>query len=323
MLWVKSDRLRNFAFGATFTAVFLAISIGSGFAQEPPLSVPLAGSLPSASSGCDAGLAGAGGGLYNNLGLYPSSGPTASSGPANAGSNDLGAPLYSTPNDGVNAPLYSTPVEGENAPLNSTATPGVNAPLYSNSSLYNYPGLYGGANLNNGLGGVPNIGPTQCRSGIPIGGGWLIYPSIRLYSLYSNNLFLAPSSPIGAWGYGATPTVTAQWTNGIHSTTIFANVDTQQYPTDNLINTFDRQATFTQKYSPLPDLTFTALADYTHKTVPGSLTSSIPDLFQIRSTTPTRLPDGNIELPNGLIISPTGQIVGSVAPGATGNGQTS
>jgi hypothetical protein len=306
MLWAESGRVRNHAARAVFSSLFLLYAAACHAQSEPPLDVPRAGALQGhASSGCDAGL-----GAAPGLGTAP-----AKSGSAGGNNtSDLGVPLYSVPDAGTNVPLYSNPLAGDNAPLYSIPDPGNNSPLYSNNSLSNYSNLSGG-----GLSPVSNVGPTACRSGIPVG-EWLLYPSIRLYSIYSDNLFLAPSNGINALGFGATPSLTAQWTNGIHSTTIFANVDTQRYPTFNLIDTFDRQATFTQSYTPLPDMTFTAVGDYSHKTVTGSLTNSIPDVISTPVTTPTLLPNGNIELPNGEIVSPTGQVVGNINGPSGANG---
>ena len=135
-----------------------------------------------------------------------------------------------------------------------------------------------------------------------------------MYSAYSDNLFLSPTAPIKALGIGASPSLTAQWTNGIHTTTIYANFDSEIYPTDNTINAFNREATLTQKYTPLPDLTFTVLGDYTHQTISSSLTSSIPNAISTPPSTPTRLANGDIALPNGQIVSPSGQIVGQASP---------
>lgn len=167
---------------------------------------------------------------------------------------------------------------------------------------------------------VPSTGPLPGPAdAIPLA-GWLLFPSIRTYTLYSDNIFQSPTAPISALGFGTSPSLTAQWTNGIHTTTLYGNIDRQIYPTDNAINTFDRQATATQRYSPLPDLTFTALGDYTHKTIQSSLTNSIPSAIATPTATPTLLPDGNTQLPNGTIVSPTGQIVGQVNPALTANG---
>lgn len=314
MLWAHSDQQKLWALRAAFGVIVLLSFSTSSFAQEPPLGVPLAGGLiGNPSSGCDPGLL-ASTSFYGtvtptNAGAAS---PTASSpaGPSSTGAansaSDLNVPLYG----GSNLPLYGNPLAGDNVPLYSEPNAGTNAPLYTT-------GLYGGGNTR--LSPVANAEPTSCRSGIPLG-EWLIYPSIRVYSLGSDNLFLAPSGKISAVGFGQTPSVTAQWTNGIHTTTIFANIDAQQYPSDSFINTFNRQATFTQQYSPLPDLTFTAVGNYSHVTVTGSFMSAIPSAVTTPVATPTLLPDGNIELPNGQIVSPTGQVVGSVngPSGATG-----
>ena len=307
----ESDRTKACAKRIALSALFALSSTAVCFAQEPPLDVARAGAVPGlASSGCDPGLIG--GGLYGNANM--------SAGPRTAGNNtasDLGVPLYGSPDAGANIPLYSNPLAGDNVPLYSSPSAGSNIPLFSNGSLYGNTRR----DQNSALYGAVNnpSGPITCRSGIPIG-EWLIYPSIRLYSEYSDNLFLAPSNGINGFGFGASPTINAQWTNGIHSTTIYANVDTVGYPTHRQIDAFDRQATFTQKYSPLPDLTFSVLGDYRHQTVTGSLINSIPQAVTTPVTSPTLLPNGNIELPNGTIVSPTGQVVGNIngPSGATG-----
>jgi hypothetical protein len=317
MLWPESDRIRNHALRAALSALFSLGCIAASFAQtEPPLTVPLAGGLPTASSGCDTGIAG-GANLFGGSSLYGNVSAPAKVRPAGDNTtSDLSVPLYSTANPGDNIPLYSNPLAGDNVPLYSAPNAGSNTPLYSTSSLSNNYTL-GGTGGDVGSGG--NASPALCHSGIPLG-EWLIYPSIRLYSIYSDNLFLSPIAPINALSFGASPSVTAQWTNGIHTTTIYANVDTDQYPTNNLINTFDRKATFTQTYAPLPDLTFTVLGDYTHTTVTSSLTNSIPTAISTPVTTPTLLPNGNFQLPNGEIVSPTGQIVGNINGPTSANG---
>lgn len=316
MPWAEADRDRitNHVRRAALSTLFFLGCTASCFAQsEPPLGVPRAGALPGlASSGCDAGLANSAN-IYGNAGLYGNAGADINT------TSDLNSPLYSSPSAGVNVPLFSNSLD--NVPLYSAPNSGFNAPLYSNnSSLSRNSNLSGG--YYPGISGSPvSYGgtPIACRSGIPVG-EWLIYPSIRLYSIYSDNLFLAPTSPLNAFGFGATPSVTAHWSNGIHTTTLFASVDTARYPTENLIDTFDKKATFTQDYSPLPDLSFTVLGDYSHTTVTGSLTNSIPTAIATPVTNPTRLPDGNFELPNGEIVTPTGQVVGNISAGSAANG---
>ena len=319
MLWAHSDQRKLWALRVAFGSIVSLSFCTSSFAQEPPLGVALAGGLTgNPSSGCDPGLSAAtsfyGAVTPTNAGAgaaSSSAGPR-STAAANSAS-DLNVPLYG----GSNLPLYGNPLAGDNAPLYSEPNAGTNAPLYSTATANTHTGLYGGYNTR--VGPVANAEPSSCRSGIPLG-EWLIYPSVRLYSLGSDNLFLAPSGKISAVGFGQTPSVTAEWTNGIHTTTIFADIDAQQYPTESFINAFNQQATITQQYTPLPDLTFTAAGNYNHTTVTNSFISAIPSAISTPVATPTRLPDGNIELPNGEIVSPTGQVVGSVngPSGATG-----
>ena len=222
---------------AAMTALAVAAGTASAFAQQPPLDVPRAGALPGPSSGCEPGVAA--GSLYTPSGQAtgPSTSGNANSAGLFAGTpTDYTVPLYTNPNAGVNTPLYSSPLEGDNVPLYGTPVAGQNAPLYTTPTLL---GPY--ASRQSPYTSTANIQPASCHSGIPVG-SWLVYPSLTTYTIYSDNLFLAPVGRVNAWGIGETPTVTAEWTNGIHTSTIFADVNTQQYPTDNPINSFDRKA---------------------------------------------------------------------------------
>lgn len=164
---------------------------------------------------------------------------------------------------------------------------------------------------------IPAGGPPSTVGAIPFD-GWLLYPSLGLTSQYSNNYFLAPQSKISGWGFGEAPSLTAEWSNGIHTTTLFGSFDHIDYPTQNEIDTNDGEATFTQKYAPTRDLSFTFLADYTHQTISSGLINSIPTSVSAPST--TVLANGNSVLPNGLIVSPSGQIVGQSVPSLYVNG---
>ena len=313
-----ANRMSKYGLRAAVAALLLAAGSTAGFAQsEPPLGVPLAGALPGPSSGCEPGVAN-GQSLYTPTGqaTAQTSGTNKTSSGNNFGTpTDYTVPLYSTPNAGGNIPLYSNPLDGDNVPLYGAPVAGQNAPLYTTPTLQNPNGT-----LQSGYTPAANIGPTSCRSGIPVRES-LIYPPLNTYSMYSNPLFLSPTQRLNVWSVGETPTVTAQWTNGIHSTTLFANADMQQYPTENPINTFDRQANWTQKYSPTPDLTFTGLIDYTHKTVANALNSSIPQAITSPVTTPTTLPNGDTLLPNGNIVNSSGQVVGNINNGSAGGAQ--
>jgi hypothetical protein len=138
--------------------------------------------------------------------------------------------------------------------------------------------------------------------------GWLLYPSLDTFVQNSDNYFLSPQAKISGWSLGVSPRMTAEWSNGIHTTTLFGNIEHIQYPTETAVNTDNGEATLTQKYAPLRDLAFTFLGDFTHQTIAPSLTSSIQT--PITSTATTILPNGNTVLPNGTVVSPSGQVVG-------------
>jgi len=160
-------------------------------------------------------------------------------------------------------------------------------------------------------------GPPTVGDGIPFN-SWILFPTLDLFSQNSDNYFLNPGGKISGWGFGVSPKMTAEWSDGIHTTTIYGNVEGRVYPTENEINALDEEATFTQNYAPLRDLNFTLMTDFTHKTIASSLTSSIPSTIQ--STATTTLPNGNTVLPNGTIVSPTGQFVGQANPALVVNG---
>ena len=141
--------------------------------------------------------------------------------------------------------------------------------------------------------------------------GWLLYPTVRLYSLYTDNFFQTPIDPLSVGGIGVSPSLSAVWSNGIHTTTLYGSLDRQDYPTDNSINTLDGRAGFTQRYEAMRDLIFTFNGNYAHQTLSTGLQNSIQT--PAAAPTTTVLPNGNTLLPNGTIISPTGQSVGQAA----------
>ena len=148
--------------------------------------------------------------------------------------------------------------------------------------------------------------------------GWLLYPSVNFLAENSNNYFMSQPK-LSGWTLGVSPTVTAEWSSGIHTTTLFGTFQNLQYPPDNQVPQDSRivavsdEETWTQQYAPTRDLKFTFVGDYNHQTISPGLTSSIPN--QPGFTGTIVLPNGNIQLPNGTIISPTGQVVGQA--GAT------
>ena len=141
---------------------------------------------------------------------------------------------------------------------------------------------------------------------------WLFYPGLTASTTYSDNLFNSSSAPISALGFELSPSLAAEWTNGIHTTTLHANFDRTTYPTDNDLNTLNWGGGFTQQYAPLRDLTFSLNGNYAHQTLSNGLQNSIPTPVNAPQT--TILPDGNTLLPNGVILSPTGVPIGQTTP---------
>jgi hypothetical protein len=143
---------------------------------------------------------------------------------------------------------------------------------------------------------------------------WLFYPELTAYFAASDNMFQAPTFPIGLGGFGYIPKLVAEWTNGLYTTTFYGKFDQRFYPTRNDLDIFDRNGGFTQQYSPLPDLTFQVQGDYTHLTNTGTV-GLIPGGLASAGT--TVLSNGDTVLPNGNIINPQGQVVGQVNPTLT------
>lgn len=180
------------------------------------------------------------------------------------------------------------------------------------------------------LGGIHTSRAQEPPTTIPAGGPpsydpnaiafnhWLLYPSINFLAENSNNYFISPQSKLSGWAFGINPAMTAEWSNGIHTTTLFGTFQQLQYPPDNQtpqeskISAPSGEGTWTQQYAPLRDLNFTFVGDYVHQTLQAGLTSAIPTSVGFTGT--TVLPNGNIVLPNGTIVSPTGQVVGQVGP---------
>ena len=121
----------------------------------------------------------------------------------------------------------------------------------------------------------PDSGVLTAPSDVLSYGGWLFYPEITAYAVGSDNLFQTPTNPIGVGGVGYKPKLVAAWTDGIHTTTLYGNLDQRFYPSRSDLNMFDRNGGFIQQYSPLPDLNFKLQGDYTHLTYTG-VVSSIP-----------------------------------------------
>src|SRR5690349_2503542 len=113
MLLEHAHHIRRCVVRAFCVAFVILASVLSAWAQEPPITVPLAGALP---GGLDCGSLGA-----SNLGA---GGRISNAKVGSAGDNGVGTnvPLYGNELNG-NYPLYSTPGLGGNYPLDSEPTP--------------------------------------------------------------------------------------------------------------------------------------------------------------------------------------------------------
>jgi hypothetical protein len=159
---------------------------------------------------------------------------------------------------------------------------------------------------------VPGTAPLTKPSDVIALGGWLLYPQVRVFGLRTDNLFQSTINPISTWGYGISPNVSAEYTNGIHTTTVYADMERRWYPQHADIDAFDYHAGVSQRYSPLRDLTFSINEDFAHRTNSSPLVNGIPG--QVFAPTAFTLPNGNTVLPNGNIIDPSGNVVGQTSP---------
>ncbi len=128
----------------------------------------------------------------------------------------------------------------------------------------------------------PPLSPPVVRQ-LPDGAGtlslgeWLLYPTLSFHSFYDSNIYSSPTSPISTAGVNFNPSLLAQYDTGIHTTSLYGNINSNVYPFINYINdTFDRQAGFIEKYEAMRDLIFTLLGDYHHLTDAYAFTQALP-----------------------------------------------
>ena len=122
-------------------------------------------------------------------------------------------------------------------------------------------------------GGPPPLLPPQTAP-LPTGdqslalGQWLIRGAVGVSTFYNSNIYQSTTPPIlHGPGFEIRPSLLADFNTGIYETSIYGNIDSAIYPTlDSSNDTFNRQAGIVQKYSPLPDLLFTAQGNYVHST---------------------------------------------------------
>ena len=129
---------------------------------------------------------------------------------------------------------------------------------------------------------IPAGGPPAYDPNAIAFNSWLLYPQVNFLASNSNNYFATPNyfgSPqrISGWELGVTPSMTAIWSNGIHTTTLYGNFQYLSYQTNGELNSKNGEATWTQQYAPLRDLNFTFVGDYVHQTLQSGLTNALPN----------------------------------------------
>ena len=71
---------------------------------------------------------------------------------------------------------------------------------------------------------APKSGALPARPGDALAmGDWLFYPTVSTYGQYTDNLFQSVLNPISVWAWGIAPALTAEWSNGIRTTTLYGN----------------------------------------------------------------------------------------------------
>lgn len=145
---------------------------------------------------------------------------------------------------------------------------------------------------------------------------WLFSPTLTIATFFDSNLYQSPTAPISAGGFKVNPGLVAIWTNGIHTTTLYGNIDRKIYPSAHENNTFDRQAGVIQRYEALRDLIFIVQGDYSHKTIFSALQNAIPGPITtpVAPGTPPPPPSGSISVPsNSIAINPSDQFTGTAS----------
>jgi hypothetical protein len=106
---------------------------------------------------------------------------------------------------------------------------------------------------------------------------WLLSPTLGVYSLFDTNVHSSPTLPLSGPGFHFHPALSAEYNTGLYDTQLYGNIDSTVYPTlDYHNNTFNKNAGAIERYSPLPDLTFTMQGDYAHNTNANVLLNSLP-----------------------------------------------
>jgi hypothetical protein len=118
----------------------------------------------------------------------------------------------------------------------------------------------GSGSTSNPFGGGGFSAPNAPSQGLAVG-GWLLYPSLLVGTVFNDNVYLTQTRPTSAWGVEFRPSLIAALNNGIHKTTVYGNLDAQFYTSASQGNTFNGSAGFVHVYEAQRDLIFRIGAD--------------------------------------------------------------
>jgi hypothetical protein len=155
----------------------------------------------------------------------------------------------------------------------------LSACLFGNSGAAFAQATTGQAQVGTGAPSAPPLDPPIERSlasGTLSIGQWLLSPTLDLYTLYNSNIQSSPTIDLKSSGFHYRPTLQAELDTGLYDTKLYGNFDSTLYPTQNELNTFNRQAGMYETYAPLRDLILTTHVDYTHSTIANVVITSIP-----------------------------------------------
>ena len=108
--------------------------------------------------------------------------------------------------------------------------------------------------------GIAN-GPNA-EEGVPYH-GWLLFPSIFAGAVFNDNIYSTATNRVSRLGFRLQPKFEAEFNNGIHATSLYANGDFQFYPSATGQTAFGTgRLGVIQTYEPTPDTTVRWQADY-------------------------------------------------------------
>jgi Putative beta-barrel porin 2 len=108
---------------------------------------------------------------------------------------------------------------------------------------------------------LPGERPNRDYNGMPVG-AWTLFPSIFVGGIYDTNVNQTQNNPQASAGGRVVPSVSARWSNGIHTTNIYGMMDARGYTAATDASAITARSSVTHSYRPLPDLGFQFQGDY-------------------------------------------------------------